>query len=141
MHPITFILNIIIILFSIIVPQVTVVVSCGHWDNYLHCHFSLHPDNSQLIFFSVGYRSSVSGRKQKNHLYHLAPCCLCFISASQILYSVSALHHVYCSVSALHHVYFFISAPCILFFFSLLQLFHYIYCEAIGCPPLWYSHT
>ena len=68
MHPIPFILNIIIILFSIIIPQMTVIVLCGYWDNHLHWHSSLHPDNSQLIYFVVGYCSSFSDRKQ-NHQY------------------------------------------------------------------------
>ena len=44
--PYPFYINIIIILFSTIIPQMIVIVLCGHWNNHLHWHSSLHPDNS-----------------------------------------------------------------------------------------------
>ena len=94
MHPILFGNNIIIILFSIIILQITVIVLCGTWDNCLHWHCSLHPDNSQLIYFLVGYCSYFSDRKQKIHLslscffsslldrkHRIDPLSFCFLSS------------------------------------------------------------
>ena len=45
MHHIPFYINI-IISFSIIILQMTVLVSCGHWGNHLHLYSSIHPEDS-----------------------------------------------------------------------------------------------
>ena len=44
--PYSFLYINIIILFSIIIVQMTVVVSCGHWGNHLHGYSSIHLDDS-----------------------------------------------------------------------------------------------
>ena len=129
-----FILNIIIILLSIIIPQVTVVVLCGHWGNHLHWRSSLHPDNSQLIYFFSGGTVFFSHRKQKIHL--LSPCFLSSLldrkqrihlsSSYFLVFFVSALHHGYCSVSALHHRYCSYFLPCSFFTAYTVRQF--------GCP-------
>ena len=44
--PYSFLYLYITILFSIFILQMTVVVSCGHWGNYLHGYSSIHLDDS-----------------------------------------------------------------------------------------------
>ena len=118
-HSIPFILNIIIILFSIIIPQITVIVACGHWDNHLHWHSSLYPDNSQLIYCVVGYCSFFQIGSKKFILHHLASCLLCFSSGPwPLFYFSSGGCILFCFSSAPCILYCFSSAPCILFCIS-----------------------
>ena len=95
----------IIILFSIIIPQMSVVVLVDTGAFIYIGVSSLHLDNSQLIYLALGYHSSFSDRRHKIHLlssdsmsslldrkHRIHPSSSYFL-----LFFVPALHHVYCS--------------------------------------------
>ena len=86
----------IIISFSIIILQMTVVVSCGHWGNHLHWYSSVHLDKSWVMYCFSGILFFYWDRMQKNPS---------FIVLLLVSFFVAALHHVYNSVLALHHAY------------------------------------
>ena len=127
----------------------TVVVSCGHWDNHLHWCSSLHPDNSQLIYFFLWGTVLLFQIGCKKFIFHcLAPCLLwfssapqilfCFSSVSCILYSVLALHHVFCSVSALCHVY--CSGSALHHVYCSVSALHHVYCSVSALHHVYCSH-
>ena len=103
MHPIPFYINI-IISFSFIILQMTVIVSCGHWGNHLHWYSSIHPGDSQLIYCWVGYCSSFSDRMHKFIFHCLTSCLPCFSSVPCVQFGIS-------------------SVPCVLFCFKLCTIY------------------
>ena len=125
MHPIPFLLNTIIILFSIIIPQMTVIVLCGHWGNHLHWCSSLHPDNSQLIYFLVGVLSSFSYRKQKINL-----SSSCFLSS---LFQLCTMYTVLFQLCTMYTVLFQLCTMDTVLIFFLAAFFTADTVRQFGC--------
>ena len=117
----------------------TVIVLYGHWDNHLHWHSSLYPDNSQLIYLLVGYSLFFQIGSKNFIFHHLASCLLCFSSALQTLFCFSSAPCIlFCFSSTPCILFCFSSAPCMLFLFSFLQLFS-LQILLVNLDVLWYD--